>query len=352
MKVKIILILLTALAAFLASCSSSKKVTITTTRPAEITFPSSVQNLVIVDRTEYDESTLSVLEGIITGELPEEDEFGVQELIDGLFDQMKYSSRFNMTVAGERIKGNSLTNVLPEPLSWRRINALCKKYDADAVIAIELFDTDFVIADGVKKVKEKKKVNGKEREVEVNKYTAEGVADVTIGIRIYDPGSKSIVDQDVFNRSRSWNAEGRTIQDALNSLIAKNKATGYISRRIGQDYAYKIAPMPVRLTRSFETESDDTPELALGARLAEVGNWREAAEVWKSGISNAPMEDAGYLTYNIAVAYEILGDFDNALNWAEKSYVEYQNDDALRYVNILKNRMADEEQVRMQLNEP
>ena len=110
--------------------------------------------------------------------------------------------------------------------------------------------------------------------------------------------------------------------------------------------------MPVTLTRSFETESDDTPELALGARHAEVGNWQEAAEVWESGISKAPMEDAGYLTYNIAVAYEVLGDLDTALQWAEKSYVEFQNDDALRYVNLLRNRMDEEEQVRMQYNSP
>ena len=352
MKSKIILFLLTAAIALLSACSSTKNVTITTTRPAEITFPSSVQNLVIVDRTVYDESTLSIIEGIITGELPEEDQFGTQELIDGIFDQMKYSSRFNMTVAGERIKGNSVTNVLPEPLSWRVINALCKKYDAQSVIAVELYDTDFIIADGVKKVKEKRKIDGKEREVEVNRYTAEGVADVTIGIRIYEPESKRIIDQEMINRSRTWNAEGSTIKDALNNLIAKNKATGYISRNIGQNYAYKIAPMPVRLTRSFVSESDDTPELALGARHAEVGNWKEAAEVWKNGISKAPTEDAGYLTYNIAVAYEVMGDFDNALKWAERSYVEYQNDDALRYVNILNNRIADEEEVQRQLNSP
>lgn len=352
MKSKIILFLLTVAFVLLSACSSSKNVTIITTRPAEITFPSSVQNLVIVDRTVYDESTLSILEGIITGELPEEDQFGTQELIDGIFDQMKNSSRFNMTVAAERIVGNSVTNVLPEPLSWRVINALCKKYDAQSVIAVEMFDTDFVIADGVKKVKKMRKVDGKEKEVEVNEYTAEGVADVTIGIRVYEPESKRIIDQEIINRSRTWKVEGSTIQDALNNLIAKNKATGYISRKIGQNYAYKIAPMPVRLTRSFETESDDTPELALGARHAEVGNWKEAAEVWKSGISNAPIEDAGYLTYNIAVAYEVLGDLDNALKWAERSYVEYQNDDALHYVNLLRDRMADEEQVRIQFNSP
>ena len=79
------------------------------------------------------------------------------------------------------------------------------------------------------------------------------------------------------------------------------------------------------LTRSFVYESDDTPELALGARYAEVGNWIEAADVWESGISKAPTEDAGYLTYNIAVAHEVMGDFENALIWAERSYVEYQN---------------------------
>ena len=109
----------------LFACSSSKNVTIYTTRPAEITFPSSVETLVLVDRTIYDDNTLSILEGIITGELPDEDNFGTQELINGMRNQLNLSSRFNIRVADERLKGNSLTSVFPDPISWRVIDALC-----------------------------------------------------------------------------------------------------------------------------------------------------------------------------------------------------------------------------------
>ncbi|MEN8194736.1 MAG: DUF6340 family protein [Bacteroidota bacterium] len=349
-----IIIKYTVIAALIviSACSSSKNVTLHTTRPAEITFPSSVETLVLVDRTVYDDNTLSVIEGIITGELPDEDNFGTQELINGIRSQIRQSSRFNIRVAEEKLKGNSLTSVFPEPITWRVINALCKKYKAQSVVAVELFDTDFIITDGVRKVKKKKKVNGKKREVEVNEFYVKGIADVTIGIRVYEPKSKRIFDQEIISRTKTWEEKGNSIQDALSHLIAKNKATGYLSQRIGENYAYKIAPMPITITRSFESESDDTPELAIGARHADVGNWEEAISVWESGISRAPVEDAGYLTYNMAVGYEVLGDFDNAIMWAEKSYVSYENDDALRYVNLLRSRIDDEEQVRIQLNSP
>lgn len=332
----------------ITACSSTKDVTIQTTRPADITFPPSIQTILIIDRTEYDSDAAAIIEGFLTGELLDEDNFGAQELINGIRTQMRYSSRFDVKLASERLKGNSLTSVFPEQLPWKIVSAFCEKYDAQLVVAIEIFDSDFIITDGVKKVKKKRKIEGKEREVEVNEYYAEGLANVTIGIRVYDPENNMIVDQEVINKTNTWDAKANSLQDALKHLIAKNDATGYLSKRVGTNYAYKIAPMPISITRSYESESDETPELALGARNAEVGKWKEAIEVWKSAVAKAPKEDAGYLTNNIAIGYEVLGDFDSALRWAEKSYVIYGNEDALDYVELLQARVEDEAQVRQQ----
>lgn len=344
-------VLISVIFVLFSACSSTKKVTIDTMKPAEITFPTYIQSIIVLDRTEFASDAESIIEGILTGEMLDEDNLGTQELINGFKDQMRYSNRFNIKVASERLKGNSLTSVFPNPLSWKVVGAFCEKYKSEALLSVEIFDTDFNITDGVRKVKKKRKIDGKEREVEVNEYYAEGIASITIGLRLYDPEKEIVVDQQLIRRNKSWDATGKSIRDALNHLIEKQEATAYLSSRIGRNYAYKISPMPIKITRSFEGESDDTPEIEIGSRYADVGKWEEAIEVWESAIPKAPSEDAGYLTLNIAVALEVLGDLDSAISWAEESYVKYDNEDALDYVKLLKERMIDEEQVKQQFEE-
>jgi hypothetical protein len=116
-----------------------------------------------------------------------------------------------------------------------------------------------------------------------------------------------------------------------------------VSREVGIDYAYKIAPMPVRISRTFYGKSKRVPEMDLGGRHADVGDWAGAARVWENGLEGAEPRDAGRLSYNIAIANEVLGNWETARQWAERSYVEFGNKDAREYVNQLERRVRREE---------
>lgn len=216
-------------------------------RPAEITFPSHVDNLVIVDRTKFDQEAVNVVESILTGEMPGEDATGVQELINSFQQQSSHSPRFRTRVASERLAGNSLTSVFPKKLSWRTVNRLCKKYQAQTVVAIEIFDTDF------------------------------------------------------------------------------------------------------RISRTFYGKSRKAPALEQGSRYADVGEWQDAISVWKQGIKPAPTKQRGYLSHNIAIAYEVLGDLKAAKKWAQKSYVRYGNKNARSYVSLIQQRLYDKQLAKQQM---
>ena len=107
--------------------------------------------------------------------------------------------------------------------------------------------------------------------------------------------------------------------------------------------------MPVRITRSFTGKSKKAPALEQGSRYADVGDWNEAIRVWESALITAPAKEAGYMAYNIAVAYEVLGDLDKAREWAQKSYTQYGNDDGDNYVRTINQRVRNEEIAREQL---
>jgi len=327
------------------SCSGSRTVTLKSMRPAEITLPSSTKTLLILDRTKSGKNAVNIIEGILSGELPGEDKTGTQELLSALKNQLSYSARFNIITAEERLDGNSLTSAFPKQLSWEVINSLSEKYQADAVVSLEIFDTDFIVTRGRKNIKERIG----DQEVEVLKYYAQGVGNITIGIRLYDVSAQTIIDQQLLTNGNTWEAYGNSIPEALIQLTSKGDATRYLSQEVGTNYAYKISPMPIRIKRAFRGKAKKSPELEQGTRYADVAQWEQAMEMWKSGLDRARSKESGYLAHNIAIAYEVLGDFDNALYWAETAYVRYGNKDSRTYVNQIKRRLSSEELARRQL---
>ena len=318
------------------ACSGPRTVTLNSLRPAEITLPASTKTLLILDRTKTDKKPINVIEGVLSGEMPGEDRTGSQELLFALNNQLGSTSRFNTIVAEEYLDGNGITSVFPEPLSREIIDRMVTKYQADAIVCLELLDSDFVITRG----RVDKGLN----------FYAQGIGNITVGIRLYDCQDYRIIDQQLLTNSHSWETSANSVPEAVAQLASKGDATRYLSNEAGADYAYKIAPMPVKIRRSFRGKAKRSPELELGTRYADVGQWERAMETWKSGLDRARRKEAGYLAHNIAIAYEVLGDFSNAIRWAETAYAQYGNDDSRVYVNQIKYRMSSEGLAQMQLD--
>lgn len=84
--------------------------------------------------------------------------------------------------------------------------------------------------------------------------------------------------------------------------------------------------------------------------MAEVGAWNDAINKWEEGIIKAEKEkDKARMAYNIAVAYEVLGDLDKALEAAQNAYSKYNSKEARNYAQQIQSRMRDEEKVDQQL---
>jgi hypothetical protein len=332
-----------------SGCSSTRIVTMNATQPAEITFPSYVNTLLVLDRTRFENSTASTIEGILTGELPQEDKAGLQELINSFQQTIAASPRFEIRNASESLEGNSMGSAFPDALPWSKIEELCKRYNTEAVISIEIFDTDFIVTDGKRKVKKEIEENGVKKEIEVNEFFAKGIGNLTIGLRIYDPKSKKMIDQQLVKKSNTWQATGSSVGEAIEHLVRKAEATRYVSNLAGVDYAYKIAPMPVKISRQFYSKSKTSSAIIEGSRRADMNDWKSAVRIWEIGVKNANGKDAGRLCYNLAVGYEVLGELETAKMWISRAYVEYKNKQSKSYASLLDDRMYDEDIVQQQM---
>lgn len=346
---KITFLLITIL--FLASCGPSKTVSLSVIRPAQITFPSEAQTILLVDRTKFKSGALNIIEGILTGELPTDDRVAVQEAMNTLRNTLTNSPRFNVKVFPERLEGNSITSAFPDPLPWEKIDSICSAEQADIVVCMEVFDTDWIVTRGTR-IKKKSVVEGKNtREVEYTEYYAQGVGNIDFGIRAYYPKDRTIVDQQMLSDTHTWEGAGESPADAINILISKSAANKYLAKQIGDDYAYKISPMPVQIKRSFYGKCKNVEELNTGSRLADVGKWTEAIDEWKTGLSKSYKEKyKGRLAYNIAIGYEVLGQYGTAVNWAQDSYTKYDNKEGREYVRYLQQRIDEENDLKLQMN--
>jgi tetratricopeptide (TPR) repeat protein len=334
----------------ISSCGPSRTVSFNVTRPAEITLPSEVNTILLVDRTKLSNETLNTIEGILTGEMPGDDKAAAQEAMMSLKNSLDNSPRFNVKILPDRLEGNSLTAAFPQALGWDIIDKLCKNNQTEIVICLEVFDSDFIVTNGSRI---KKKTLGEatnKREVDYTEYYAQGVGSVKIGIRAYNNLNKTITDQQMIEKNNTWESTGQTPVDALALLISKSNANKYLSAGVGEDYAYKISPMPVRISRAFYGKSKHAPELETGSRYADVNQWDEAIDEWKKGLASARKKEAGYLAYNIAIAYEVLGEYGTALTWAQDSYTKYGNKNGRNYVQSLRRRINEEAILKRQMD--
>ena len=87
----------------------------------------------------------------------------------------------------------------------------------------------------------------------------------------------------------------------------------------------------------------------MASRKAQTGNWQQAGEIWQEAVKTSKRKFAGRACYNLALVSEVNGDLDQAMQWAQKSYEDYNNKYALYYMRILEdrkrnlNRLGDQE---------
>ena len=340
---------LATLTLIIFACGPSRNINLTVTRPAEISFPSDTRTLLLVDRTKFESNAVNTLEGILTGELPADDRVAAQEALVSLKNRLNTSPRFEVKLFPDRLTGNSLTAAFPAALTWAQVNRLCTTNNAEVLISLEIFDSDFIVTNGTRIKKRFEGEGTNRREVEFTEYYAQGLGNLKMGIRVYHNASKTIVDQQLFDEKKSWEAVGKDATDAAALLISKSEANRFLARLIGDDYAYKVAPLPITIDRDFYGRSKHCPAVATGTRYADVNQWAKAIDEWKAGLNTAETKDAGKLAYNIAIGYEVLGEYGTALTWARDAYTKYGNKPSREYSSMLEARIRDEKLLKQQM---
>ncbi len=336
-----------AVLAILSSCSTSQTM-LEVLQPSQIVLPEHITSIAAIDRSKPEKGFANVVEGLFSGESIGQDREGRRRAQLGLTEALSRTPRFSVKTTSIEMSGSKNgANMMP-PLPWSEIESICKRYDAQAVAAIESFDTNTDVAYSTSTTKHKEKDGTTTTKVS---YTARRNLRVYVGWRLYDPKARVVQDETVISEFDEDTGYGSTQEAATKNLRSLYDATRELSEKIGEKYGMRIAPVWITVSRPFYTTAKGSGQepMERAHRYVQSGEWEEAAKIWK-GLINAPDQKiAGRAAHNLAVAAERIGNLPGALDWAKKAYNQYGNKASQSYIYTLEQRIADQDRLNYQL---
>ncbi len=342
------IIILLATVLILGSCGSTNRLTMAATEPARITIPSDVMKIGIINRSVPSEGNkvIDQIDKILSLEGLKMDKEGAEAAVLGVKDELTRFDRYESVhiIDDLEVQRKGL-GVFPAALSWEQVNQICEENDVDLLISLEFFDTD-TKADVQAVMVEVPNNLGIKAKVPHTRVSLNTV--IKNGWRVYYPPTKDILDEVASNNYVTSTGQGINPVKAMEAVIGRKEAVLQNSTYIGNLYGLDTRAKSRRVTRDYFVSGTDN--FVVAKRRAQTGDWEGAAQLWEQELKNPKGKIAGRACYNMAISSEINGDLDQAVEWASKSYADYRTSEALDYIKILRNRIADERLLDQQLS--
>jgi Family of unknown function (DUF6340) len=325
---RVIYVIMAAL--IVSGCSRYGYVSLNYPQPPQVYLPDDVHFIAVVNRSlvEGEDKEDKVVEAIATGEIAGSDRLASDNCIKGVYDAVQGMPETRLIIPEQVKLYGTGTREMPELLDWDVVTGICKEEGSDALLVLETFDSnsDLLISAAREQVTAILATGSPQPvipgQVKVN---------VVCNWRLYDPRTRSIIDQFEHNTYMTFD---------LHEGMPPPHALPEAAYRAGVDYIQRFLPgfYVVRRDLYKRTSGSARRQFKAGYRRAEVANWEGAMEAWDGLAEHRSRKTAGRACLNIAVANEVLGNTDLALEWSNKSYEYYRDKLGRDYSKILLRR--------------
>ncbi len=287
--------------------------------PAEKQLPEYIKTIALIDRSGRESKLSNIIEGGLTGEGIGQDREASRRLIEGLANQINSSRKYWAVKTNMEMMIDAEPGEFSKTLSTAHIKGICQQHNADAVLSLEYFDTDR-IGDNLH---------------------------ANVGIRIYDGKSLKIIDEHAFTNSVHIGRKSDDLVNLVTNYMGKDVVNS-LSYESGVIYGQRISPYWLRVERHYYKRAKGDKDFAMGARMIEVNDWENAIEAFNQTLNSNKRKVLGRANHNLAVIYEILGEYEKAKEFAQTAWIQYKNKDSRNYPAILTRRMAEIKRLKEQ----
>jgi len=328
--------MLAFIACSLFACKSTSPISVSVLQPPPVSLSPAIKNIAVVNRTE----TVSTVDPAnTTGKV-----FSpgcAPESVNGLADELDKNKRFSdVKYLGNKAIAAGAPGRFPVPISWDTIAKLCRDNNADAMFVLEWLDNNSKMTFATHTVN----VITSQGKVANTEHQANMLTTVKSGWRIYDPVAKKIIDEFVITSDLNFKGQGISKRAAEAAVVEREDAVQEVGGRAGHEYAARVVPYRLKVTRTYYVSGSDNFKLA--AAKSKTGDWDAAAAIWQKETANKSKKLAAKAFYNLALVDEINGDLKSAIQQAQKSYDNANSSLAQNYIDVLQERKKNKKALR------
>jgi hypothetical protein len=298
-----------------------------------VVLPDSIKTIAMVNRsfTKEKDKQNTIFEAVVTGEVAGSDRRASDECLRGVYERVNGWRGLTIVIPRKRVYGTG-TRQVPELLDWNFVKQLCDSSKADALLVLETFDSnsDLLLSTVTNQI------NSVVMGTHPPPVAPQQIRMNVISLwRLYDPAQKKIIDQYQSTNNLLFDAGGSALAIPPPEALPK---TAYAA---GEQYIQRFLPGYYYVKRDMykRGRGQGKQQFKTAFRRSEVADWNGAIEIWKELDKTSNRINAGRASLDIAVAYEVLGKTDLALQWAKRSYTDYGNRLGKIYADQLSYRM-------------
>jgi tetratricopeptide (TPR) repeat protein len=330
-----------------SSCTERLYTSLDVLRPAKIAFSPEVKRLLIVNNTVIQPANIGHKTSLLT-ENPKDVTINTDSLslfcLGALTEGLKEKEFFSTVELNEKSTNSSNDFNITNSIQPESTKKLCERHHSEAILSLD-----------------KIKVNDQLSEY----YIGENGIYLSNLELVYDsywsihyPNSSQIANIQ-FRDTAYWQSESYYRQQGLNGLPNRNDALVDGALEVGRKSVNRFIPYWDKVDRYFYSSSNKG--MKRGIDSVYVKNWKGAIQEWEVAINKSKNNNTkAQLANNIAIAFELLGEIDKALEYANLSYntlnqqVFVDNDilsNVTKYLVELTRRKREIEMLKQQLGE-
>ena len=331
----------------LYSCVSLKKIEIQVSVLPEYPIAEDIQSLVLLNRSltnQFANNSVDTLEKILINnkmllDTILLDSIAADTVIKVAAKALFESGRFDVVVPKEQNIVRNDNEDIANPLNISFINEICKDFNVDAVLVLESFTellkTEYYAYNTGYK--------NQRTFDEVKEYSA--ATDITYSTewRLYRPVELKPVIRYQVGDSIFWNSRSYSLEELYSQMPRTKEALIGGGIAAGLKMAGYISPGWVNQSRYYYLTGK--AEIDAAIPLIQNNKWEEAASIWEKYATISSKTTRSKVEFNLALAAEMNGDLDLAIEWGLKSFKTKYTKAIEVYLKTLDNKLKAQQKV-------
>ncbi len=237
------------------------------------------------------------------------------------------SGRYDIVIPQDRNFARELKFYkVPDNLDWNEVKYICNEFNTDALLVIERYYnklmTKYVIHAATP---------------ETRRYVSASIdSKYDAVVKIYDPSTETIISQFVISDTINWADDDLTTRALFSKLPPIKSCLLQTGIQTAIDISDKLSPRWIRESRGFFAFDENDNEKI--GNLIKKNDWQSIYDYWLPDTKSSKNTVKSKAEYNMALASEMLGNIDEAIEWANKSIQGQYRIQTENYLRRLQKR--------------